>query len=376
MSKKGLNIHKRADGRWEGRYKIGQYENGNTKFCSVYGKTRDEVTEKLLAAYSSGMTAKRKTNERTFTELLQLWLRYNRLRQKGATEHKYRMIIENHIVPELGELNLSDINSVIINSFLERQLTNGRIKKGGGLSPSYVRTMAIIIQSDIQFSSNDEYCDPLKSTIYTPSLVKKELQILTKGEQTHLESYILSNGDAIGLGVLITLYAGLRIGEVCALTWNDIDLNNLVIRIRHTIARVRCADITHKATTQLILDSPKTASSVRDIPISSVLLPHLTEFRTSYSNEYVISESSDFVSPRTYEYRFHRLLKQCGIQQVNYHVLRHTFATRCIEAGMDVKSLSELLGHSNVGITLNTYVHSSMERKREQLEMLQTTRKV
>ncbi len=372
MPKKGLNIHKRADGRWEGRYKIGQYQNGGTKFRSVYGKTRGEVTEKLFAAYSNGMPAKHKTKEQTFSEILQLWLRYNRLRQKGATEHKYRMLIERHIDPELGTMKLSQINAVTINTFLERQFADGRIGKDGGLSPSYVRTMASIIQSAMKFAASEEYCPPLKSTIYKPPLERKELQILTKEEQSHLESYLMINCDAACLGILISLYAGLRIGEVCALTWEDIDFKHFVIRIRHTVARVRCTEASGDSTTQLIIDTPKTTSSVRDIPIASTLLPYLTALKELRSGAYVISESSDFVPPRTYEYRFHRLLDQCGIPQVNYHVLRHTFATRCIEAGMDVKSLSELLGHSNVGITLNTYVHSSIERKREQLELLKT----
>lgn len=370
MPKKGLNIHKRADGRWEGRYKIGTYENGGTKFCSVYGKTQDEVTKKLIAAYSCCTLSKTKVKEKTFSEVLLLWLSNNRLRQKGATEHKYRAIIERHIAPELGAIKISQITAVTINTFLEQKLKYGRIKKDGMLSPSYVRTMAFIIQSAMQFASNEEYCTPLKSTIYKPSLTKKELQILDKKEQKHIENYITTHCDIVGLGVLITLYAGLRIGEVCALSWDDIDLEKCLIHIRHTVARVRCTDVSNESSTQLIIDSPKTVSSIRDIPIASILIPYLGAFKSKNPNGYVVSETADFISPRTYEYRFHRLLDQCGVQQVNYHVLRHTFATRCVEAGMDAKSLSELLGHSNVGITLNTYVHSSMERKRKQLDML------
>lgn len=122
----------------------------------------------------------------------------------------------------------------------------------------------------------------------------------------------------------------------------------------------------------MIIDTPKTPASTRDIPISSALLPILASFRSHSSSKYVVSNTNTFLSPRTFEYRYHRLLEETGITPINYHALRHTFATRCIEAGVDVKSLSEMLGHANVGVTLNTYVHSSMELKRKQLEKLTT----
>ena len=143
-----------------------------------------------------------------------------------------------------------------------------------------------------------------------------------------------------------------------------------MIHIRHTVARVRNTNPTQAATTMLILDSPKTASSTRNIPIVSALGKVLDEQKRAGATGYVVSRTRDFLSPKTYDYRYRRILDACGLRQINYHALRHTFATRCVEAGMDVKSLSEILGHANVGITLNTYVHSSMERKREQLELL------
>lgn len=157
---------------------------------------------------------------------------------------------------------------------------------------------------------------------------------------------------------------------MCALTWNDIDLNDNIIHIRHTISRVRNQDTDSTASTVLIVETPKTEASLRDIPISSMLLPYLMEMKRNAGNCYVLSDDCTFLSPRTLEYRFHKLADDCGLKKVNFHALRHTFATRCIEAGVDVKSLSEILGHANVGITLNTYVHSSMEMKRQQIEKL------
>lgn len=149
-------------------------------------------------------------------------------------------------------------------------------------------------------------------------------------------------------------------------------MQNHIIKVRHTVARVKNSDARFGNSSCLILDTPKTAASTRDIPISSALLPILTIINNQSSSKFVVSNSESFLSPRTFEYRYHRLLEESGIASINYHALRHTFATRCIEAGVDVKSLSEMLGHANVGVTLNTYVHSSMELKRTQLEKLIT----
>ncbi len=370
MPKKGVNIHKRKDGRWEGRYKVGVYPNGATKYKSVYGNSYTEAKEKLLSAIVEKNLPQKQTKERTFSEILQLWLCNSRLRRKGATEHKYRTMIDRHIVPEIGSLKLSKITAVTVNSLLEQKLKSGRLDKSGGLSPSYVRTMASIIQSAMQFAVEEGYCQPLKSAVCKPAIEKKDLRILTKDEQEQLEAFLYGCVDLVGLGIIISLYAGLRIGEICALSWEDIDLVSGVIHIRHTIARVPCTDPQKDAKTSLIVDTPKTKASLRDIPISSLLQEQLSTVKSQSSSGFILTDSQAFVSPRTYEYRFHRLLDNCGIDQVNYHTLRHTFATRCIEAGVDVKSLSEMLGHASVAITLNTYVHPSMELKRLQLEKL------
>ena len=197
----------------------------------------------------------------------------------------------------------------------------------------------------------------------------KDFVVFDIDQQKIFERQLLHEMDTTKLGILISLHTGLRIGEICALTWENVDIIKKVIYVRTTIARVK--DNSCSGTkTKLIIDAPKTKSSKRDIPISSFLLPILTTMKSSAISPYVISESPTFIQPRTYEYRYHKLLDSCGLESINYHSLRHTFATRCIEAGVDVKSLSEILGHSNVSITLNTYVHSSMELKRTQLEKL------
>ena len=199
---------------------------------------------------------------------------------------------------------------------------------------------------------------------------QKNIVILNSSELNILENGLSTDSSLESLGIMLSLYTGLRIGEICALRWCDIDLENKVLHVRHTIARVKNTNMVGNAKTCLVIDKPKTKSSLRDIPITTKIFSLLSTARATSVSEYVISDQSTFLSPRTYEYRFHKKLKEHNIKDINYHALRHTFATRCIEKGIDVKSLSEILGHSNVSITLNTYVHSSMELKRSQLEKL------
>lgn len=371
MSKRGENIHKRKDGRWEARYRKGRNSAGNIIYGSVYGKTYREAKEKLMAISATPEdTIKPINQEHNFKEILCLWMENNRIRHKGATIKKYQYLIDRHILPDLGNLKLSQITSTVINSFLTRKMENGKLDKSGGLSASYVRSIMLIINAALKFAADEEMCQPLKSPVYKPVSQNNEITVLQIDEQKRLETHLISEIAPTQLGILISLHTGLRIGEICALAWEDIDIENRIIHVRHTVARIKSTDFSEGNSSKLIIDAPKTKASNRDIPIPSVLLPILKSNCTAASSKYVVSDTKDFVSPRTYEYRYHRLLEKCGIESVNYHVLRHTFATRCIEAGVDVKSLSEILGHSNVSITLNTYVHSSMEMKRTQLEKL------
>ena len=371
MPRKGENIRKRKDGRWEGRYKRGFKENGTTDYGSVYGKTYKEVKEKLSAAKHDLFAADIVPNcERRFSEVLSLWLQANRIRLKGGSEQRYDYLIQTHILPELGGLKLSQISATIVNTFLMSKLTNGRIDGRGGLSPSYVSSIMIIVNSAISFAVAEQMCQPLRTPIYMPQKEKQELEILSYEAQSAIELFVCNNLSGTNVGVLISLYTGLRIGEVCALSWDDVDLVEGIIHVRHTIARIKNKSKDAATKTLLVIEEPKTKASKRDIPIPSVLLPILTKYKKISKSNYVVADNYDFISPRTYEYRYHRLLEQCGVNSINYHALRHTFASRCVEVGVDIKSLSEILGHKNSSITLNTYVHSSMSQKRTQLDKL------
>ncbi len=369
MPKKGLNIHKRKDGRWEGRLEVGRKEGGAIIYRSVYGKTCSEVKEKMRRQNGNTVPSRTKQSAKTFDAVLRLWLENSKVKNKGGTIYKYQNLIENHILPRLGGISIDEISAPAVNSYLQEKLESGRLDGSGGLSPSYVRSIMIIIKSAMDFAVKEELCDPLKSEILKPAVPKREVTVLTLSEQRKLENSISRERDATNLGILLSLHAGLRIGEVCALSWDDVDFDQQLIKVRHTVSRIRSVSASGSAS-RLVIDLPKTQASVRDIPISPPLLNALKHQYADSGSDYVISGSPGFVSPRTFDYRFHKVIENVGIPHINYHVLRHTFATRCVEAGVDIKSLSEILGHANVSVTLNTYVHSSLEMKRAQLQKL------
>lgn len=353
MPKRGDNIRKRKDGRWEGRYKKSRSSDGRIVYGSVYGKTYKEAKEKLASAAKYPLQpAASKRQEKTFGEVLNLWMDNNRARLKGGTINKYQSLIETHIMPELGEIKITELSSTKVNTFLESKMSKGRINGSGGLSPSYVRSIMLVVNAAIKYAVSEQLCVPLKTPICKPPAGKPELSVLTAVEQKKLETALLDQFDPTCAGIYLSLHTGLRIGEVCSLAWDDIDLNAGVIHVRHTVARVRCND--PAGSTTLIIDTPKTKASKRDIPISSALLPVLLKLKDLSGKGFLLTGTGEFIKPRTFEYRYHKILKDCGIAPVNYHTLRHTFATRCVEAGVDVKSLSEMLGHGNVSVMIST----------------------
>ena len=369
MARRGDNIHKRKDGRWEGRYKDGFRTDGSVKYSSVYAYSYSECKKKLTdAKLSQSKTVSTTHTEILFSELLIKWLNANKIRLKGATSAKYSNIIESHIIPGLGGIKLSALDSSKINAFLNKQLKYGGIKTCESLAPSYVRTMAVIIEAAINYGVMEGLCKHLRTPINKPSVPKKDLVILSKLAETTLTEVLINDSTKVAIGTLAALQAGLRIGEVCALRWCDVDFGNNIIHIRHTISRVPSPDSNHK--TKLILDTPKTSSSLRDVPMPSSLRKALLIAYQNRTSEYVISNGSSFVSTRTFDYQYRKLLEKHNIQTFSFHTLRHTYATRCAEHGMDAKTLSRLLGHSSSNTSLNIYVHPSLDMAMQYVEQI------
>ena len=360
MSKKGLNIYRRKDGRYEGRYADGYGENGKTRYRSIYGKTYTEVKEKLLQIKAkiiipeteSGLTVK---------ELFAEWLSAKITQTKTSTYANYSFKVEKHLIPAFGSLKIEKLLPSKVYDFIME-------KRSKGLSNKYISDLIIVLKNMTRYAARVHHCANPIADVELPKKEKHELDLYNKNEQNHLKSVLLTNMDLTKLGIMIALYTGVRIGELCGLKWSDIDLNAKTIHIERTVQRIRVNGITNR--TELIVSTPKSHTSVRTIPVPGFLVRMLKAFKPSSTEAFIITGNEKLPDPRTMQYRFKALLIKAGLRTLNFHSLRHLFATNCVELGFDVKTLSEILGHSSVEITLNRYVHSSMERKRQCMDML------
>ena len=370
MPRRGECIYKRKDGRWEGRYIVKYDSNGKAKYASVYSNSYFDVKHKLLEK-KQGAKTQNINSDISLRELLYLWLDNNRHSLKAQTFNKYKRLIETHIVPNIGTIKLANIDNITINNFLYVKSQNGRLDGTGGLSFSYIKTISFILYSALKFAASKDLCSYIKGEVIRMPKAQKTLEVLSVVEQRQLEKYIENRNDDVAIGILLSLYAGLRIGEVCGLKWEDVNLCERTIHVHRTVYRLDVSDNNiNKAKTMLVVGNAKTNSSDRILPIPEKLYQMLEKMFTRDVEFVVSGKTYPYTDPRTYQYAFKRCLTNSGIRDINYHTLRHTFATRCIESGMDIKSLSELLGHASVNITLNTYVHSSMEHKRKQLDKM------
>ena len=194
------------------------------------------------------------------------------------------------------------------------------------------------------------------------------MRVLSVSEQSVLTEYLLDDMDFIKLGIYLSLFTGIRIGELCALKWENINLYEKMLYVKKTMQRIQTYDMLQK--TKVIISSPKSACSLREIPLPDFLCNMLKKYKRADDYFLLSGSVQEYVEPRALQYKFKKIIKDCGLTDVNFHALRHTFATRCVEAGFEIKTLSEILGHSSVKITLDRYVHSSMELKRKNMEKL------
>lgn len=312
------------------------------------------------------------TYQNNFEYIAYQWLSSVRIKNKIPTYIKYENIITNHLIPAFGSYEMAEIDTLKINNFIMVKSEKGKINSSGGLSPKSVKDIICVLKQLIKYAKSLNIEVNSNLSITEPRTLKKEIPILSKENQKVLESYLYAHMDLLTLGILITLYTGLRLGEVCSLTKNDIDLTNNIIKVTKTMQRIKNPDKQSESKTIILIDTPKSISSIRSIPIPAFLAPTMQELLSGLSSDsYILTGfENKFIEPRNYENIFKRILKECRIEDIHFHALRHTFATRAVEANFDIKTLSELLGHSNVSITLNKYVHSSMELKKKNMDKL------
>lgn len=353
------SIYLRKDGRWEARLSLGTDEHGKRKTRSFYGKSREEAEHKLRISQLNS-AVEDKLTEMTVRELADEFLRTSAVRLKESTVANYRMKVEKHILPAFGDIQCCLLKSGMVYAFIEQKLKSG-------LSVRYVTDILVLMKSMFRYASREYPVRNVMDGIIMPKRQKSRTTLFSSRQQEQLKSYITENQNLTTLGIALSLYTGIRIGELCALQWADIDLEKRILTVRKTIQRIQCPTNQHR--TKLVITEPKSHSSCREIPIPECLCGMLARFREK-QHIYLLSGKTKPVEPRTMQYRFSRLLKNVNLPSVHYHTLRHVFATNCIALGFDVKTLSEILGHSSVELTLNRYVHSSIERKRSCMNLL------
>lgn len=374
MARKGENIYKRKDGRWEGRYIKGRRPDGRAVYASVYASTYQEVKNRLQKE-SAKINNQNIIFPYTFGQVVQQWMFLMRPKIKESSYVKYQSLVDNHIIPELGNVPLEKFSTEIVETYIQTQLTRGRVIDGKGLSPKTVKDSLSLIRQILKWAESQHYKIPCQVQLLKVKVKIHQVSVLSAVNRKKLEQYLVEEESLISEGILLSLYTGLRVGEICALKWKQILLEEGILQIRYTLQRIPNLDYEKdkagSTKTKIIVTSPKSGCSNRDIPLPVFLIERIRKISHESGDAFFLTGSSEsFIEPRSMNIYFKRILQQCGIPETNYHTLRHTFATRCIELNFDAKTLSEILGHSNVNITLNRYVHISLDQKRKSMEML------
>lgn len=369
MAKKGENIYKRKDGRWEGRYIKGYKENKKPAFGYIYGRSYQSVKQKLIekkAEYCIRRDTVPLSGNISLQDWSQYWLYQIALpKVKQSTFGFYQGTAAKHLVPSLGEIALHDFTPEIVRSFLS-------VLTEQGLSPSTIRNIFRLLKSMMEDAVNSRRIPSNPCTgVRPPQGRQRGSKSLTKTERKRLIASISGQSTDTQLEVLLPLYTGLRVGELCALRMKDIDFKDGIIHVRETLQRVRRIEQNKgKSKTQVVLTSAKSEGSQREIPIPPPLLPLLKQKKAgSFNDAFLLGDGNKPMEPRTVQRHFHQILKKAGLAPRGMHALRHTFATLCLENGADIVTISELLGHSDAAVTFR-YLHTNPGRKRKVIGLL------
>ncbi len=364
MAKRGENIYKRKDSRWEARFVKERAENGKIKYGYCYAKTYKEAKQKLFAAKKELLTQKKSEEKkaRLFSNFILDWIEIHSIGNTESTTSKYRYIADRHLLPFFENIEIDSISSQLVFKFSNNLLENE------SLSKKTVFDILVILKSIIKYSAK---MNPSLNSVDVvfPKTEKKEPSVLSRQEQLIFIEYLTQDMDLKKFGTLLSLMTGLRVGELCALQTKDFSFSEKTLHVRKTMQRVKNKEGGSK--TKVIITSPKSDSSTRKIPLSDYLISMCRKILSSDRNAYLLTAHADsFVEPRIMQSAVKKYGTACGIDNLHFHTLRHTFATRCVEENFDIKSLSEILGHCSVQITLERYVHTSMEFKRSNMEKM------
>ncbi|MEO7215790.1 tyrosine-type recombinase/integrase [Mucilaginibacter sp.] len=300
--------------------------------------------------------------QKTILEVINLWKADKKQYVKKSSFSAYVLLIENHLLPTFG--HKKTIEEVEVQTFVFQKLKQG-------LSQKTIKDILIVLKMVLKFGAKNKWVEHQPFDIQFPTECEKhDIEVLSRANQKKMMTYIETHFTFRNVGVYICLSSGIRIGEVCALTWEDIDTDNGVINIRKTIQRIYLIEDGDRKT-ELILDTPKTKNSIRTIPMSRDLLRMLKPLKKIVNNSFfVLTNDAKPTEPRTYRSYYKNLMKELNMPDLKFHGLRHSFATRCIESKCDYKTVSVLLGHSNITTTLNLYVHPNLEQKKKCIDQM------
>ena len=359
-------IYFRKDGGLEGCY---PKEQGNERieYGHVFGRTYEEAKYKLDQAVDVSDKIETATMKK-FADLSEEWLQIQKPELKASSIAKYSNILHSYLIPKFGERDIRTISRNDAVLFSRELLAHGGVR-ANGLTPKTVNGTLSVLKSVFEYMRQEKGIPVADISNISVRQPQKTMQILGRSEQQCLSRFLCSNPTPRNLGILLCLYTGMRIGEICALKWEDIYITEQCIRVHRTMQRIQISE-KEGDKTKVVIQAPKSDCSNRKIPIPSGILPILISAQKNGKTFLLTGLEERYVEPRNMENYFKSVVKTCQITNVNFHALRHTFATRCVELGFDVKSLSEILGHANVNITLNRYVHPSMDLKQKNMDML------
>ncbi|MBO0412544.1 site-specific integrase [Enterococcus hulanensis] len=354
--RKGENIYLRKDGRWEGRYPKGRRINGRIKYGYIYGKTYTEVKQKLYPLKIQYKTLQHVHgySAETFEEWTREWFDEVQDEVKPSTFSSYYYKLKKYIFPVIKDVSLNEIT-----------LDTGKVllkKLQGTLANSTIQVIFRILNKCLNHAKKiGKIVSNPFSDLKIPKAKSIKVRALTLSEQRKIMQIAEKERRGYGIPALLALHSGMRIGEIAALKWEDIDFETDLIHVQHTYQRIKTIELEQK--TQLIFANSKTEASVRVIPMGSVLKQLLTKHRRHSKSEFVFSTNGHPCEPRLLTHHFHKICSKAKLTNIHFHQLRHTFATRCLEAKKDIPSVSALLGHASTQMTLDTYVDAMLEQR-------------
>ena len=363
MARHGENIYKRKDGRYEGRYVIGKKPDGTTKFGYVYSRSFQEVRTALLLKRTSliqnrGFASFART---TLGEWIEKWM-WETLAGtvKPSSWQTYRNLCTKHVLPYLGDMDITLITPATVQGFVFEMHEKG-------LSASITKGAHRLLSAALNYAMEEGIIrkNPCKRLRFQPD-EQREPRVLNGREQRKL----LQATNSEHLYAVLGLYTGMRLGEICALKWTDINWNKSSITVRRTVQRIAQFNDKDGRKTMLFIGTPKTYRSCRTIPIPAFLLKQLNELFSEIKSDFVFGKHDQVADPRTIQRRFVRFVDRLGLKGVHFHTLRHSFATRLLELGTDIKTVSILLGHSSARTTLDVYAHSLLEQQQNAISRL------